>query len=429
MTILMIIMLGSTIGFLIISVPIGFAILNGTLLSMKFAGLPLSMALTRMISGSQSFLLTAIPFFTLAGILMREGGITRRIINFCLIIVGHLKGSLGHVNIVASMIFGGISGSSVADTASIGCVMIPEMKRNGYPADISAAITAVSSTIGIIIPPSIPIILFAMVANVSIGRLFLAGAVPGILVGLGQMIVNTFVSRKHGFKAHRKHLASFMEVIKGVKDGLFALSMPLIIIGGIVLGVVTATEASVLAVVYALFVGFIVYRELDFKKLPAIILEAAEVTGVVMMIVICANALGWMLGYARIPQTISEQFLSLSKNPYIILIIINVILLIVGTVSDLAPNILILTPIFLPIILQLNINPVHFGVVIILNQAIALVTPPVGNCLYICSNIAKVPVEKVFMSGLPFMIANMTILLLVIFIPDICLWLPNLLMK
>jgi len=429
MTFLLIIMLGSTLGFLVLSVPIGFAILNGSLISMKVAGLPLSMALTRMVSGTQSFLLTAIPFFTLAGILMREGGLTKRIVNFCLIIVGHLRGSLGHVNIVASMIFGGISGSSVADTASIGCVMIPEMKRNGYPSDISAAITAVSSTIGIIIPPSIPIILYAMVGSVSIGRLFLAGAIPGLLVGFGQMIVNVVVSRKHGFKVHRQDRAGFLEVVKGIKDGVFALGMPLVIIGGIVLGIVTATEAAVLAVIYALIGGFFVYRELKLKKIPAILLETAEVTGVVMMIVICANALGWMLGYARIPQTISEQFLSLSTNPYIILLIINVILLIVGTVSDLAPNILILTPIFLPVVLQLGVDPVHFGVVVILNQAIALVTPPVGNCLYICSNLGKVPVEKVFRSGLPFMLANVTVLLLVVFVPKVSLWLPNILMK
>ena len=265
--------------------------------------------------------------------------------------------------------------------------------------------------------------------SLFMGRLFLAGATPGILIGFGQMAVNALVSRKRGFKVHRTQRASFGEILKGTRDGLFAIGMPIIIVGSITIGIVTATEAAVIAVIYSLIIGFFVYKELDLKKLPAILLETAEVTGVVMFIVVCANALGWLLGYARIPQIISENLLNLSTNPIVILLIINVILLIVGTVSDLAPNILILTPVFLPVILQLGIDPIHFGIVVILNQAIALVTPPVGNCLYICSNIGKVSIEKVFKSGIPFMAANVAVLLLVIFVPEIALWLPNLLMK
>jgi len=429
MTLVIIIIFGSMILLLLVGVPIGLSILGSTLISMKVTGLPLSIALTRMISGSQSFLLTAIPFFTLAGILMREGGLTKRIINFCLIFVGHLQGSLGHVNIVSSMIFGGISGSSVADTASIGSIMIPEMKKKDYPADISAAITATSSTIGIIIPPSIPMILYALIGQVSIGKLFLAGVTPGILVGIGQMIVNLFISKKRGFPIYREQRANLKEIIKGAKDGLFAIGMPIIIVGSITIGIVTATEAAVIAVVYALLIGLFVYRELDLKKLPAILLEAAQITAVVMLIVVCANALGWLLGYTRIPQVISEKLLTLSENPIVILLIINAFLLLVGTISDLAPNILILTPVFLPVILQLGINPLHFGIVFILNQAIALVTPPVGNCLYICSNIGKVSIEETFKASIPFILANIAVLLLVVFIPEVALWLPNLLMK
>jgi len=429
MTLLIVTIFGSMILLLLIGVPIGLSILGSTLISMKITGIPLSMALTRMISGSQSFLLTAIPLFTLAGILMREGGLTKRIINFCLILVGHLQGSLGHVNILSSMIFGGISGSSVADTASIGTIMIPEMIKRDYPADISAAITATSSTIGIIIPPSIPMILYALIGEVSIGKLFLAGVTPGILVGVGQMVVSAFISKKRGFPIYRKERANLKEIIKGAKDGFLAIGMPIIIVGTITMGIVTATEAAAIAVNYAMLIGFFVYKELDLKKLPAILLEAAQVTAVVMLIVVCANALGWLLGYARIPQIISETLLSLSKNPIVVLLTINVILLIVGTVSDLAPNILILTPIFLPVILRLDINPVHFGIVVILNQAIALVTPPVGNCLYICSNIGRVSIEKIFKASAPFILANVAVLLLVIFIPEVALWLPNLLMN
>jgi len=429
MILLIITIFGSLFFLLLIGVPIGLSILDGTLISMKIGGIPLSIALTRMVSGSQSFLLTAIPFFTLAGIIMREGGLTKRITNFSLTLVGHLQGSLGHVNIISSMIFGGISGSSVADTASIGSIMIPEMKKKGFPADISAAITAASSTIGIIIPPSIPMILYALISRVSIAKLFLAGVTPGILVGIGQMIVNMLVSKKRGFPIHREQRSNLKEIIKGTKDGIFAIGMPIIIVGSITIGIVTATEAAVIAVNYALLIGLFVYKELDLKELPAILLEAAQVTAVVMFIVVSANALGWLLGYVRIPQIMSENLLTLSKNPIVILLIINLIMLIVGTVSDLAPNILILTPVFLPIILHLGIDPVHFGIVLILNQAIALVTPPVGNCLYICSNIGKVSVEEIFKAGTPFILVNLVVLLLVVFIPEVALWLPNLLMK
>jgi TRAP-type transport system large permease protein len=419
---------GSIFLLLLLGLPIGFAIFSGTLLSMIQNELPLRLALMSAVAGSQSFILTAIPFFTLAGILMREGGITRRIIDSCLLMVGHYKGSLGHVNIASSMIFGGISGSSVADTASIGNVLIPEMVRNKYPADFSAAITAVSSTIGIVIPPSIPMILYAMASEVSVGKLFLAGATPGILIGLLQMVINSIVAHRRGFERHRDKRARLPEILHGLKAGIFAIGMPMIIIGGIVLGIVTATEAAVLAVMYALFIGFFVYKELTVSKLPAILLEAVLTTGVVLFIVVAASSLGWFLAYARVPQLVSESLLALSANPLTILLIINLILLVVGMVSDLAPNILILTPIFLPIITMLGIDPVYFGIVVIVNQAIALVTPPVGNCLYICSNLARVSVEKVFIAGLPFMAANLIVLILIVFFPDICMWLPNLLM-
>jgi tripartite ATP-independent transporter DctM subunit len=409
--------------------PIGFVLIAATIISMFIINQPVSMAVLRVLSGPQSIVLTAIPFFTLAGILMREGGITKRILDFCLLFVGHFKGSLGHVNIVSSMIFGGISGSSVADTASIGTILIPEMIRNKYSPALSAAITAVSSTIGIIIPPSIPMILYAVAASESIGKLFLAGAIPGIMVGLLQMIVNFFVSKKLNMKAENEKRASFKKIIIGAKDGILAIIMPIIIIFGVSFGVVTATEAGVLAVIYAVIIGFFVYRELSFSKIPSILMETCKVTAIVMLIVSAASGIGWILAYAKIPDLFTNSLLGFSSNPHVILIIINIILLIVGAISDVAPNILIFTPILLPIIMRIGINPVHFGIIMILNQAIALVTPPVGNCLYVCSNIGKVSVEKVFMTGFPFLLANLIILAIVTHFPLICMWLPNLLMK
>jgi tripartite ATP-independent transporter DctM subunit len=414
---------------LIIGVPIGFALLAATIGSLAWASLPSSMACVRMIAGGKSFLLTAIPFFTLAGILMREGGITGRIIDFCMLFVGHMKGSLGHVNVVSSMIFGGISGSSVADTASVGNVLIPEMIKKKYSPAYSAAITAVSSTIGIIIPPSIPMIMYAMVAEVSIIKLFLAGAIPGVLIGILQMVVNSVLSKRNNYVANQERRSNFKEIIKGLKPGLLAIGMPILIVGSIMGGAVTATEASVLAVIYAFIVGKFVYKELSFKKLPAILTETVMTTGIVLLIVVASNAMSWILAYARIPQTVSEYLLQFSTNPVIILLIINVILLAAGAISDLAPNILILAPVFLPVIKMLGVDPIHFGVVMILNQAIALVTPPVGNCLYVCTKLADERVERVFTTGFPFMLANLTVLLLVTYIPQIAMWLPNLLVK
>jgi C4-dicarboxylate transporter DctM subunit len=414
--------------FLVLGIPIGFAILISSTFAVFIQDLPSSMATLRMIAGADSFLLTAIPFFIFAGILMREGGITKRILDFCLILLGSFQGALGHVNIMASMIFGGISGSSVADTASIGTILIPEMIKKKYPRDVSAAITAASSTIGIVIPPSIPMILYALASETSIGKLFLAGAIPGILIGLIMMGITAFISARQGYGKERDNLPSFKELTIGLKDGLLALTMPLIIIGGIVGGVVTATEAAALAVLYAFILGFFIYKELKLSDIFPAIKETVVSTSMVMLIVVSATFLGWILAYGQLPQKMATSLLAVSDNPLVILLIINIILLIVGTFSDLAPNILILTPIFLPIITQLGVNPVHFGIIVVVNQAIALVTPPVGNCLYICSNIAKCSVEKVFVASVPYLISNFIVLAIVTLWPGLVLWLPNLLM-
>lgn len=422
------ILLGTMAFLLIIGFPIGFSILISTTFAVFIQDLPSSMATLRMISGADSFLLTAIPFFIFAGILMREGGITKRILNFGEVLLGNLPGALAHVNIFASMVFGGISGSSVADTASIGTILIPEMINKGYPRDVSAAVTAASSTIGIVIPPSIPMILYSMASETSIGRLFLAGAIPGILVGLTMMGITAYISAREHYAKEREKWPTFKELLIGFKEGILALTMPIIIIGGIISGIVTPTEASALAVFYAFILGFFVFKELKIEHLYPSIMETIRSTAVVMLIVVSATFLGWVLAYGQLPQRMSLAMLSISDNPLVVLLIINAILLVVGTFSDITPNILILTPIFLPVVTQLGIDLVHFGIIMVVNQAIALVTPPVGNCLYICANLAKCSVERVFVASLPYLISNFTVLALVTLWPAMVLWLPNLLM-
>ena len=387
------------------------------------------MVVMKMLAGADTFILTAIPFFILAGVLMNMGGITQRILNFAMLLFGTVRGSLGHVTIVASMVFAGISGSSVAETASIGSIVIPEMVRKKYPAEVAGGITCVAGTIGIIIPPSIPMVLYAMVSDASIGKLFLGGAIPGILIGLIMMIITAFMAARKGYGKEREKRPSISEIVAGLKDGVLAILMPLIIIGGIILGVVTATEAAVIAVVYAFVLGRFVYKQLKISQIPRALLETVRSTSVVMLIVVASTALGWILAYLLIPQKISAALLSLSSNPIIVLLIINFIMLVAGCVSDVAPNILILTPIFFPVINKVGIDPVHFGIIVTVSMAIGLVTPPVGNCLFIASNISKVGIERLFKAALPYLIANFSVLILITFFPQIVMFLPNLLMK
>lgn len=409
---------------------IACALLLTGLVVIVLLGVPLPMFSMEIFHIVDSFLLIAVPFFILAGILMREGGITRRLINFALLLFGWIPGSLGAANVVASMIFGGISGSSVADTASVGSILIPEMIEKKYDPDFSAAITAASSTIGMIIPPSIPMILYALAAEASIGRLFLAGAIPGIMVGLFQLSLVVIIAVRRGYgKEGQETRMSLLNIVQALKDGILALLMPLIIVGTIVVGMVTPTEAAAVAVVYAFLVGFFVYRELRISKLPALLLEATLSTAVVMFIVLGASVIGWILNHWHIAELISKSLLSVSSNPIILLLVINAALLLMGCVSELSVNILIFTPIFLPVIQSLGIDVIHFGAIMILNQAIALVTPPVGSCLYICSNLAKVGIEPLFMKAAPFLLANVAVLLLVTYIPPLAMFLPNFLMK
>lgn len=417
----------SFIFFLLAGVPIYLTLLIPSLLYMVITGNFSALQIThRMFNGVDSFVLTALPFFIFAGGLMSAGGITHKIIDFSLALIGRMRGGLGHVNIMASMVFGGISGSATADTAAIGSILIPAMNKRGYPNHFSGGITVASSTIGIIIPPSIPMVIYAVVAGVSIGRLFLAGAIPGILVGLSMMVVCYILSVKKGYPAEKK--ASIGEVLKNFKDSIFAIFMPLLIVGGIVGGVVTATEAAVLAVVYALIVGFLVYRQLRISALPRVLKETLLITGIVMIIVAAADIFAWILAYEQIPQKVADLLLSISSNPLVILLIINAFLLAVGTFLDLAPAIIILVPVLLPVVQQLGIDPVHFGAIMVMNLGIGLDTPPVGTSLYAVCHIADISLEELSKGTLPFLISNLAVLFLVTYVPVVAMYLPKLLM-
>ena len=427
MNVNLIIMFVSLVIFLLIKIPIAFALGLSSIIFLFLSDIDIIMAAQRMFAAGDSFTLTAIPFFILAGILMSAGGLTRRIINFGYGMIGHVRGSLALVNVVASMIFGGISGSSLADTAGIGSILIPAMKEKGYDADFSAGVTAASSTIGNIIPPSINALIYASVASVSVGKLFLAGALPGILIGFVQMAIAYIISIKRGYPVEAG--ASLEKFVLGLKDGIGAIIMPFIILGGIVGGIVTPTEAGILAVTYGFLVSFFVYRELKLNAIWGILIETTSVTAAVMMILVTANIFAWIISFAQVPQVVASLLTRISMNPYVILVIINIILLFVGTFMDPGPAIIIFTPMFLPVIARLGVDPVLFGLIIILNVIIGVVTPPVGACLFAASKISGVPVTRVFREILPFLIANLGILFLVTFFHRFAMFLPNLLMK
>jgi len=327
------------------------------------------------------------------------------------------------VNIVASMFFGGISGSSVADTAAIGGLLIPSMIEDGYDADFSAAVTASSSTMGIVIPPSIPMILFGLFSGVSVVRMFLGGIIPGIMIGCSLLIITYFISKKRNYPKGEGFSA--IRVLKALKESIWAIILPIIIIGGIISGYFTPTEAAVVAVVYSLIVSLLIYKELKLKDLPKILIDTGKTTGIVMFVAGAAMVVAWLLTIVRIPQSIAATILSISDNPLVVLLIINLFLLLVGSVMDLTPALLILGPVLLPVATAVGIDPVFFGVMMVINLGIGLVTPPVGTILYISCGIAKISLERITKAMLPFLATQVAVLLLITLFPQLVLWIPN----
>ena len=409
-----------------LGIPVAFCLALTSLIVLLVIGdIPLHLLPQRMFTGMDSFPLMAVPFFILAGELMNSAGITKRIVGFATVLVGSIRGGLAHVNIVASMFFAGISGSAVADTAAMGSILIPAMEKDNYDKTFSAAVTAASSVVGPIIPPSIPVVIYAMVGSVSVGGLFLAGMMPGILIGVGLMTVSYFLAKKHNYGT-KKPLASFREIGKATRGALIPLLMPIIILGGILSGVFTPTEAASIAVAYALFVGFFVLRTIRLKNLPDIFFRSMVTTSTILLIMATANIFTWILGTQQIPQTLARAVTSLTTDPFVLLLLINIILLVIGCFLEGLAALVIMVPILLPLATQAGIDPLHFGIVVVMNLVIGLITPPLGLCLFVVCSVAKVDLMRLIRVTLPFLAVELAALLLVTYVPAIPLWIPHL---
>ena len=386
---------------------------------------PLHLIPQRMFTGMDSFPLMAVPFFILAGDLMNSAGITHRIVRFATALVGSIRGGFAHVNIVASMFFAGISGSAVADTAALGSIMIPAMEEDGYDTTFSAAVTAASSVIGPIIPPSIPVVIYALVGSVSVGGMFLAGVVPGVLIGGGLMAVSYVVARKNNYGTKRS-MASSTELWSSFTGAIIPLIMPLIILGGILSGVFTPTEAAAIAVAYAIVAGFFFLRTLKLRDLPVIFFRSMTVTSTILIVMACANIFAWILSTQQIPQSVGRGIASMTSNPYVLLLLINLILLMVGCFLEGIASIIIMVPILLPLAQSAGIHPIHFGTIVVMNLMIGLITPPLGLCLFVACSVAKVDLVKLIKATIPFVLVEIIALLLVTYFPGMVLFIPRL---
>lgn len=404
----------------LINVPIGIALGTATMI-IFFIGdyIPISTIPARMFAALDSFPLMAAPFFILAGKLMEHGGISDRIVHFAKGIVGQLKGGLGHVAVVACMIFAALSGSASATTAAIGAILISSMVNAGYDRSFASAVHAAGGTTGIVIPPSVPLVLYGVAAGVSIGDLFLAGIVPGVLIGLSLMLVVYIISRVKNYGVTGQSKFNIIHLFKLLKDSFFALLMPVIIIGGIYGGIFTPTEAAAVAVVYGFVIGRFVYKELQLSKIKTILMESTITSSVILFLIATSSLFGLLLTHERVPQNIASLFIEADMPPIVLLLIIILFLLVIGTFMETIASIVILTPILFPVIQNAHIDPVHFGIIMIVALSIGLVTPPVGINLFVASQIGKVSYENVVRSAVPFLAAMVAILLIIALFPSI----------
>ncbi len=412
---------------LALGMPVAFAVGLSAVAGALWIDLPLEALMIQITSGVNKFTLLAIPFFILAGAIMAEGGIARRLVNFAYIFVGFIRGGLSLVNIVASTFFGAISGSSVADTASIGTVMIPEMEKKGYPREYAAAVTASGSVQAILIPPSHNSVIYSLAAGgtVSIATLFIAGVLPGLILGLSLMVLCLGFARKRGYPKGER--VPFKQALKIFFDALWGLMTVVIILGGILSGIFTATESAAVACLWAFFVTMFIYRDYKWNELPKLMCRTVKTVTIVMILIGFAAAFGAVMTYMQLPMRITEFFTSLSDNKYVILMYLNIMLLLIGTLMDMAPIILILTPVLLPVTNLLGIDPVHFGMIMMVNLGIGLITPPVGSVLFVASAVSKQKIEAVVREMLPFYGMLLVVLGMVTYIPAISLWLPRML--
>jgi len=408
-----------------IAIAIGVATLSAMLLTIDFIPAITTVA-QRMAAGINSFALLAIPLFILSGMLMGRGGIAMRLIEFAKVFLGRLPGGLAFVNIISCMLFGAISGSAVAATSAIGGFMVPAMKKEGYEENFNAAITVTSSTTGLLIPPSNILIVYSLASGgVSIAALFVAGYLPGFLVGLSLMLVCGIYAKVKGYPVGEP--ISWKQSLEKTLAAIPSLFLVVLVIGGIIGGIFTPTEAGVIAVLYALFLSALIYKNVSLAELPEILLKSVETTAVVMLLIAASSAMSWLMSYANIPQMISQALITLSDNPVVILLIINLILLAVGIFMDITPAVLIFTPIFLPVVSELGMSPLHFGIMMVLNLSIGLCTPPVGSVLFVGCSVAKISISSMLRPLVPLYIAMLLALLVVTFVPAVSEGLPSLL--
>jgi tripartite ATP-independent transporter DctM subunit len=425
----MLVLLGSFIVLMMIGVPIAYSLGLASLAGALWIDLPLDAVMIQLASGVNKFSLLAIPFFVLAGAIMAEGGMSRRLVAFASVLVGFIRGGLSLVNILASTFFGAISGSSVADTASIGSVLIPEMERKGYPRDFATAVTVSGSVQAILIPPSHNAVIYSLAAggSVSIASLFIAGVMPGLLLGLTLAALCLFIARRENYP--KGEVIPLRQAIRICIEAMWGLMTMVIILGGILSGVFTANESAAVAVVWAFMVTMFVYRDYKWRDLPKLVHRTVKTVTVVMILIGFAACFGYLMTLMQIPLKITTFFTSVSDNKYAILMMINVLLLVLGTLMDMSPLILILTPILLPVVKTLGVDPVHFGMIMMVNLGIGLITPPVGTVLFVGSAVSKLPMAAITRAMKPFFVALFVVLMLVTYVPAISLWLPQLLLK
>ncbi len=413
---------------LVLGIPIGFTIGITGLLGLYLMGHDVAMftmAPLQFFSGLDMFTLMAMPFFILAGEIMNKTGITTRLVKFSNILVGHWRGGLAHANIMASIFFAGMTGAAVSDTAAIGTMLIPAMEEDGYDLDFSASVTAASSIIGPTIPPSNMMVIYGSLMNVSIAGLFAAGFMPGLLLGGLLMVLSAIISIKRGYPKSKK--TTFKEKLIGLKEAIIPLLMPIIILGGILSGIFTPTEAAAVAVAYALVIGFFVLKSLKLSDLPPMFINTAKITGIVFLIIGTASIVSWVLAINQVPQAIADYLLSITGNPHVVLLLIIILMLIVGMFMDIAAALIILGPILHPIAVSMGMSPIHFGIIMVLSLNIALMTPPVGACLFVVCSITKLKLGEISRAIVPFIIVEVITLFIIAYVPVISTFIPNLL--
>jgi tripartite ATP-independent transporter DctM subunit len=418
------VLLGSFFVLILIGTPVAYAMGISALIGAWWIDIPLDAVMIAIANGVNKFSLLAIPFFVLAGAIMAEGGMARRLVAFANVLVGFIRGGLSLVNILASTFFGAISGSSMADTASVGTVLIPEMEKKGYPRDFATAVTVSGSVQAILIPPSHNAVIYSLAAGgtVSIAALFIAGVLPGLLLGLTLSVMCLYMARKRNYP--KGEVIPMKQALKICADALWGLATMIIILGGILSGVFTATESASIAVLWAFFVTMFIYRDYKWREMPKLVHRTVKTLSIVMILIAFAASFGYIMTLMQIPMKITAALTALSDNRYVILALINGLLLVLGTLMDMAPLILILTPILMPVITSIGVDPVHFGMIMMVNLGIGLLTPPVGGVLFVGAAVAKLPMEQVVKALLPFFGALLLVLIAVTYVPALSLWLP-----